>query len=238
MINETIFDTATQYRKELKFVINKQELIVISRRLSLLCNYDINAPTNGIYTVSSLYFDDYRNSAYNDKLSGVINRKKYRIRIYNGSDKKINLERKIKNSDVCKKDSTQISRFEYEKILKGSFDIFNDTNDPIKSEFQMLLKTKRLQPKVVVIYDRQAYTYEYGNVRIVFDSRLRTNFFLLDLFKQDLSINIVETNQVILEIKYSGFLPQIIKDTIQHSYGNMQAISKYIKCMQYHINQK
>ena len=74
------------YRNELKYVINPHQQKVISRRLSLLCEYDSHAPKDGAYTVSSLYLDDYQNSAFTDKLYGVLNKKKFRIRIYNGSD--------------------------------------------------------------------------------------------------------------------------------------------------------
>ena len=35
------------------------------------------------YTIRSLYFDDYWNSAYAEKDAGILVRKKYRIRIYN-----------------------------------------------------------------------------------------------------------------------------------------------------------
>ena len=50
----------------------------------------------GGYTIRSLYFDDYCNSAYEEKDAGILMRKKYRVRIYNGSDKVIKLERKKK----------------------------------------------------------------------------------------------------------------------------------------------
>ena len=43
---------------------------------------------NGGYLIRSLYFDDYWNSAYEEKESGVLMRKKYRIRIYNYSAEK------------------------------------------------------------------------------------------------------------------------------------------------------
>ena len=49
---------------------------------------------NGGYLIRSLYFDDYWNSAYEEKESGVLMRKKYRIRIYNYSAESIKLERK------------------------------------------------------------------------------------------------------------------------------------------------
>ena len=39
-------------------------------------------------------FDDYWDSAYTEKLMGVADRKKWRVRIYNYSDAGIRLERK------------------------------------------------------------------------------------------------------------------------------------------------
>ena len=47
---------------------------------------------DGVYTIRSLYFD-YRNySAYEEKMSGVSDRAKYRIRYYNYDTREIKLE--------------------------------------------------------------------------------------------------------------------------------------------------
>ncbi len=54
----------------------------------------IHYASDGGYMIRSLYFDDYWNSAYEEKESGVLMRKKYRIRIYDYSDRSIKLERK------------------------------------------------------------------------------------------------------------------------------------------------
>ena len=72
--------------------------------------------------IRSLYFDDYWNSAYNEKMAGVDFRKKYRIRIYNCQDSHIKLERKIKLSNYIHKDSASITRQEFDWITEGRYD--------------------------------------------------------------------------------------------------------------------
>ena len=50
---------------------------------------------NEKYVISSLYFDDLRDSMLADTLDGIDARDKYRIRIYNNSFEIIKLEVKI-----------------------------------------------------------------------------------------------------------------------------------------------
>lgn len=107
------------FRNELKYLVNHQQQAGITKRLSLLCQRDSHALEDGGYTVSSLYFDDFENSNFATKLAGYHSKKKFRIRIYNGCDSVIKLERKIKEGWGVKKDSVQISRAEYESILAG-----------------------------------------------------------------------------------------------------------------------
>ena len=64
-------------------------------RMKHLLKKDPHASDGG-YMIRSLYFDDYWNSAYEEKESGILMRKKYRIRIYDYSDRSIKLERKKK----------------------------------------------------------------------------------------------------------------------------------------------
>lgn len=72
------------YIHELKYIVSDAAAEIISLRLSRFCNCDSNADENGRYRVTSLYFDDYSNSAVADNQSGQLARKKFRIRIYNG----------------------------------------------------------------------------------------------------------------------------------------------------------
>jgi len=79
-------------RHELKFFINPLEYEVLSRVLRHTLWKDPNGDENNEYHIRSLYFDTRFNDALIDKLDGVKNRDKYRIRIYNFSDKVIRME--------------------------------------------------------------------------------------------------------------------------------------------------
>ena len=83
-------------RHELKFYINPVEYQVLSRQLDRVLERDPNGDENNEYHIRSLYFDTIYNDALLDKLDGVKNRDKYRIRIYNFSDKFIRMECKTK----------------------------------------------------------------------------------------------------------------------------------------------
>ena len=87
--------TGERYRHELKYRISYGEKAVLELRLAPLLQRDAHAGPDG-YLIRSLYFDDCWNSAYAEKDAGILARKKYRIRIYNGSDAVIRLERKKK----------------------------------------------------------------------------------------------------------------------------------------------
>ena len=93
------------YRHELKFLVSDRQLEVIRYRLKLLMKQDAHQK-RGIYTVRSLYFDDYGNSAMKQKEDGLDERKKYRIRSYlSGMDERFRLEIKYRNRDKIRKES-------------------------------------------------------------------------------------------------------------------------------------
>ncbi len=88
-----------------------------------LLKKDPNAKGNG-YMIRSLYFEDYFNNAYAEKESGVLMRKKYRIRIYDCSDRSIKLERKKKFGSYIYKESAPLTKKEFYKILDGDYKFF------------------------------------------------------------------------------------------------------------------
>ena len=96
------------YRYELKFIINVHQKNVMANKLSKICQRDPFSDADGGYLISSLYFDDYNQSAIFDKLSGISDRKKFRIRVYNYQSDVIKLERKIKRENVTDKSHIQI----------------------------------------------------------------------------------------------------------------------------------
>ena len=107
--------TGEKYRHELKYLISyadKAELVV---RLAPVLHLDPHAQQGG-YFIRSLYFDDYWNTAYEEKDAGVLLRKKYRIRIYNCSDRSIKLERKKKFGSYIYKEAAPLTHAEFDAI--------------------------------------------------------------------------------------------------------------------------
>ena len=86
---------AEAYRHELKYLISYADKAELAVRMAPVLHLDPHAKQGG-YFIRSLYFDDYWNTAYAEKDAGVLLRKKYRVRVYNCSDRSIKLERKKK----------------------------------------------------------------------------------------------------------------------------------------------
>ncbi|BES66520.1 polyphosphate polymerase domain-containing protein [Gottschalkiaceae bacterium SANA] len=219
------------YRNELKYMINRQTAHIMGRKIEKLCKLDSHSNADGFYQVSSLYFDDFADSALNDNLIGQIARKKYRIRVYNRSDSYIRLEKKSKVNKGGKKDSLALTRDQYQQILEGDYKMLWDSQSSLLREFCIDMASRKLRPKVIVDYERKSFVYPYGTVRITFDHRIRYERNQLDLFEEEaMYIPAGDADQVILEVKFTGFLPGPIKMMIQQANLKQQSISKYTIC--------
>jgi hypothetical protein len=218
------------YRNELKFIINAHQKNVMAKKLSKICQWDSFSDADGGYLVSSLYFDDYNQSAILDKLSGIRDRKKFRVRIYNYQSNVIKLERKIKRENVTEKSHVRISKEEYDSLIQGDASFLRQKNDVVARDFYLYYRTKNLRPRVVVEYRREALIYKYGEVRITFDSLLRAGVFEKDLFSSGYMISAIPHDQIILEVKYTAYFPDVIRNITQINNLQWQSISKYAKC--------
>jgi hypothetical protein len=221
-------------RHEIKYLLNQGDARIIKDRLKKVCEFDANSDENGMYKVCSLYFDDFCNSAVNDNMTGQLKRKKFRIRTYNHDGSTIRLERKSKNNEGGCKDSVLLTREQYDLILKGGIVSSDGTMNEVLNDFINCLKTRLLKPRVAVEYDRVAYIYEPGDVRITFDSNIRSSVGNLDILSADkITTPVTKLSDTVMEVKYTGFLPEHIKSIINFGRGYRQAFSKYIACRSY-----
>ena len=110
--------TAVRLRHELKYSIDRGACALLRERLGAVMRSDAHAGAGG-YEVRSLYFDDMYGSAYSDKSAGLLRREKFRLRIYDGDDGCIKLERKAKVGALCHKESERLSRASYDALLAG-----------------------------------------------------------------------------------------------------------------------
>ncbi|MBM7560189.1 polyphosphate polymerase domain-containing protein [Marinitoga litoralis] len=213
------------YRYELKYLINFHDYIILRNKISNIMSLDKNAGKDRKYHIRSIYFDDYLNTSYYDRINGVQNRYKYRIRYYNLKDNIIKLEKKIKKGNF----STKIDYFiTKEEMLNIIYNNHINSEGTLLQEMKFLINYKGLKPVVMQDYEREAYIYEPGKVRITFDFNLRANINIDKFFENIESIEILSKDKVILEVKYEKFIPTVIRNLLQISSRQQMAISKYV----------
>ena len=224
-------------RHEQKYYISQGDAAYLSTLLRHTMQRDRHVDRNGEYHIRSLYFDDCFNFAMSDKLDGVMHRHKYRIRIYNFSDRIIRLERKSKQGDYISKLSCGISRELAEQIIAGDPYGLETVNHPLIQDVYRMMTTKLLRPSVIVDYVREAYIHPCEETRVTLDKQLRTGYLSTDLFNPQLpTFPCLDQNQVILEIKYNRRFPEYILPITSSIPAQRSAISKYTLCRRYEFN--
>lgn len=225
-----MFKPENALRHEIKLLMSYADYLLLSRRLSAVLEQD-KYSVNGDYFIRSLYLDDIYHSSYYDKLAGIQDRKKYRIRCYNNSDASIKLECKEKHGARICKTSVQIDRNTYDDILSGDYSSLEKREEPLCKEVLSIAKSRKLKPSIIVDYDREAYVYPISSVRLTFDKNLQAGISSYDMFSENLITTPIFPNQsVIFEVKYNDFIPTYISNMISQSFGSKLALSKFVMC--------
>ena len=188
-------------RHELKFFITPLEYQVLSRVLDKVLWRDANGDENNEYHIRSLYFDTRFNDALLDKINGVKNRDKFRIRIYNFSDRLIRMECKTKVGQLISKRSIAIPRLLAEQLIAADPTGLERTRSGLLRDVYREMALNGLHPVVIVDYVREAYIHPAEEVRITFDKQLHTGLGSIDLFNPYVpTISPFVNGEIILEI--------------------------------------
>lgn len=194
------------------------------------------------YTVRSIYFDSPYLGNYHDKLSGLMDRCKLRVRGYNDLEPQeiVVLEAKKKKGNRILKHRTMIPFSRLESILetgdvrpyltlRKDQTVTNALDEA--SRFFFHYKKKNQSPTCLIAYEREAYHGKLNpGVRITFDKNMRSkvNPGLPQLYDDD-QLNLLFKNHFILEVKYfEDTLPAWIKSIINEFKLRNEALSKYV----------
>lgn len=192
------------YRREIKYVIPLSKAYIIKKSLDITLNKDSHY--NGEpYKIRSLYFDSIHNRDFNEKMAGVENRRKYRLRIYGNSESICKLEKKEKFGVLQQKQSLFLNKEEAIQCAKGDFSVLRNNFD--NSAFAVAtyndLISNYYKPVCIIDYDRCAYVHPLHDTRVTLDLSVKTNETNLDLFSKTNDL-FVQDDIAILEYKYSG----------------------------------
>ena len=213
------------FRHEYKYSISYEEMLRLRAKLNDLLTIDRNS--NG-YLVRSLYFDSINDIDYYEKLDGLIQRKKIRLRIYEPNANKVKLELKSKYDYHQQKESLIITKKEAEELIKENYSILLNHKEEIASKLYTILTTNCYKPKVVIEYQRIAYTTRNGT-RITFDFDIKRSNQIETFFDENINyLDLTNPQNIVLEIKFDRFLEPYISNILGNYISNKESISKYV----------
>jgi SPX domain protein involved in polyphosphate accumulation len=214
-------------RYEYKYLISAAQSREIASRLAGAFERDSHGES---YLLTSLYFDDDRFTAYRDKIAGVKDRVKYRLRFYGNDESYIVFEAKRKSGKMVDKTSFVVSRADADALINGDYSVLAEYGAPLAEEFFALARRKNYHPAAVTIYTREAFVHPASNMRITFDRGLETRADY-DIFKSGVQKRIYDSDSTIMEVKFDDVMPSSAKTLIPF-IGQPTAISKYCLCLE------
>ena len=221
-----------KYRHEWKHEITYCDQLVLRQRLKHIMKQDAHGQ-NGRYFIRSLYLDTPGDTALREKIDGINIREKFRIRYYDLNTSVIHLEKKSKRNGLGTKESANLTAEEAQSIVDGRVEWMKEDSRPLVRELYGKMKTQGLQPKTIVDYTRDAYTFGAGNVRVTLDYDIRTGLRCTDFLNPECVTVPVPDSPRILEVKWDEFLPWVIRDAVQLTGRHTAAFSKYAACRNY-----
>lgn len=221
-------------RREIKYEIDLCLSQVLRRRLAAVLTAD---PHNGAqgYRVRSVYFDTPDALDCYEKLDGVQDRKKVRLRIYGFGDTPAKLELKQKQGACQRKRSLTLSRTQAERLLTGDMSCLEDCGE-FGRYMARLMALGAYRPSCLVEYDRIAFCCPTNDTRVTIDSRLRSNEGCFRLYDPTVQLTPVgRPAMATLEVKYNHFLLSFVKDAVCGAGTLNTSASKYCRGRQFGI---
>ncbi len=216
-------------RFERKFLLPLEEYHRLRGRLDALLSKDSHTGRDG-YAIRSLYFDTLWDGDYFEKQDGVQLRRKLRLRIYDPASEFAFLEMKQKEGEYQLKRSLRLSRAAAQSLARGAYSPLLELRDDFADECYALLSMRGYRPKAVIEYRREAYTAPENDTRITFDREIRATESHMDLFDPILPLYpVMDQGQVVLEVKYNGFLLEYLRELVGACERAQTSASKY--CM-------
>jgi hypothetical protein len=197
-------------RFEMKYVLNADQ---VDRLIGIISPYVTSDPHNGrdgFYPIVSLYYDSPDLMCFWEKVDGMKFRRKLRIRLYDENPDSAFLEIKQRTDQTTQKRRT---RGNLQDLLQ-KMDLMHSPEfaigeDPVFDESRLLVDKFRLEPKVIVSYNRTAWfgVYERG-LRITVDRNLRYSKFMGRFdFRSGRDRFFVAPGQMVLEVKFNEVVP-------------------------------
>jgi len=218
-------------RFEFKYQIPKDTADLIIPMIKNYMTWDEYTDKNEYYEVNSLYYDTPSFECYHDKIDGVMNRKKFRIRAYNKDvteDSKLFFEIKRKSDEVILKDRIVVQGKDFLKFPNDAFCLLKNKeyDQGFLNEFLFETQGKMMKPVILVTYKRKPFFSKFDRrFRVTLDYDLSITKPKGVTFQGDYQDIYPDT--VILEVKFNGAMPKWFHDIIETYKMTKRPFSKY-----------
>jgi hypothetical protein len=168
------------------------------------------------YFVRSLYFDTVFDNDLYDKIDGLANRRKIRLRIYPPDYNNVKLELKAKSGEFQRKRSVSLTRAEAEEIISGRLGVLMANGSALAREMYVIMNAEVYRPKCMVEYRRRAFVIDTNDIRVTFDANISANESVTGFFEvYPYLYPVTYTDSVTLEVKYNDFMFRYISDLLR-----------------------
>ena len=213
-------------RHEEKYLLDPLQAACLRRLLDAALRRDAHCAA-GPYHIRSLYFDTADDRDWQEKVLGVSERQKLRLRVYDPADESVKLELKTKRGTLCGKQSAALTRAEATRLAAGEADFLLERAGSAAQHIGALFFREQRRPAVLVEYRRTAWVLPVEHVRITLDEQVRAAK-CADLFAAAPPlVGVHNAGAVILEVKYDHFLPGYLRRLLSTADAVPVSVSKY-----------
>jgi hypothetical protein len=221
----------------MKFVITREQRERLMVDLLPRMKADENAKEGAFYPIVSLYYDNEQRDCYWEKVEGVPNRRKMRIRVYGSLDGAlpptifVEIKHKcdgrgVKRRLLCTlEEALQVASGDDIKARSGIMD------QRLIDEIHTLVKKRGFLPCCAMRYDRHAFADRdpHSDLRVTFDTGIAYRFDDFNVVPDDQCFDrfLLPDGYSVLEVKVTGSVPYWLTYLIGKHGCILQSHSKY-----------
>ena len=218
-------------RFELKYIVHQDRAREFRDRLGEYVQRDPNVGASGEYLISSLYYDSPDFHAYWEKLEGYKFRRKVRVRKYDNDPRDLwFVEIKQRIDKTVQKRRTDAPLEQVKNLMEGGpWEDTKYSTDSVFQEVNYLRTARRLEPTVIVSYNREPFVGAYDqSLRITFDRNLRSRRGGFDDWGNPSQGRLfLPVDMVVVEVKFDNYVPVWLCSLLSQLEYVSERMSKY-----------
>ncbi|MEI5992494.1 polyphosphate polymerase domain-containing protein [Candidatus Enterococcus mansonii] len=194
----------------------------------------------GLHTIISVYFDTKNDEMIRHSISKPAYKEKFRIRSYGlpNEDSEVFLEIKKKVNGVVYKRRVALNYQLAQTYIQHPHSVILEAtkDQQIKQEIDWLLARKKLEPKVMIAYDRRAlFDSQNSDFRVTFDFNIRYRKAQFPYRLDDKGERVAPEIDVLMEVKALGAYPLWFSEILTELKIFPTSFSKYAQTYQRYL---